>query len=202
LKLNWPNQIFASIQNHFGGIQDGPFAIPQTMEEFEGSMLKKFMGLVKSLMQDTIYELTRTSYHDFVAYIKQKVPVQVTVEAIDQIKNQYNQEKEIEPIFVVDILKSLQSNEFIYSSNPQYYATVIMQIFDKAVTDIQKFQNLESKVANELIKASERHEKFLKTPQIPLSDPAEEDATQLHQKILNQENKWLWDLREELSATI
>ncbi len=53
-------------------------------------------------------------------------------------------------------------------------------------------------MANEIIKAPERQEKFLRVPQIPLSDPAEEEASQLFQKILNQENKWLWDLRVEL----
>ena len=100
---------------------------------------------------------------------------------------------------MVDILKSLQNNEFIYSSNPQFYATVVMQIFDKAISDIQKFQNLESKVANELVKAPERQEKFLRVPQIPLSDPTEEESHQLFQKIKNQENKWLWDLRQELN---
>ena len=88
----------------------------------------------------------------------------MVIEGIDKVQNVFNQEKEEEPIFVVDILKSLQNNEFIYSSNPQFYATVIMQIFDKAIADIQKFQNLESKVANEIIKAPERQEKFLRVP--------------------------------------
>ena len=48
--------------------------IPNTMEEFQDSKLKKFMGMVKSLMQDTIYDLTRKSYFQFVDYIKCKVP--------------------------------------------------------------------------------------------------------------------------------
>lgn len=121
------------------------------------------------------------------------------IEGIDKVQNVYNHDRQEEPIFVVDILKSLQNNEFIYSSNPQFYSTVVMQIFDKAIADIQKFQNLESKVANELIKAPERQEKFLKVPQIPLSDPTEEESSQLSQKIKNQENKWLWDLRMELN---
>ena len=35
------------------------------------------MSMVKSLMQDTIYQLTRKSYEEFVYYIKSKVPIEV-----------------------------------------------------------------------------------------------------------------------------
>ena len=52
-----------------------------------------------------------------------------------------------------------------------------MQIFDKAIGDIQKFQNLESKLANEVIKAPERQEKLLKVPNIPINDPTEEETS-------------------------
>lgn len=110
------------------------------------------------------------------------------MQGVDTVINDFPQEDKHEPIFVVDILKSIQhnqQNEFIYSSQPSYYATVIMQVFDKAVTDIQKFPNLESKVINELIHSSERSEKFLKVPHIPLSDPTLEETSQLSQKILN-----------------
>lgn len=60
-------------------------------------------------MQDTIYQLTRKSYEELVTFIKSKVPVQTVIEGVDKVKNVYlhNNEKEQEPIFVVDILKSL-----------------------------------------------------------------------------------------------
>lgn len=80
--------------------------------------------MVKSLMQDTIFQLTKKSYEEFVNYIKTKVPVETTIQGCDKVTNVYlnPSNKPPEPIFVVDILKSLQSNEFIYSSNPQYYS--------------------------------------------------------------------------------
>ena len=124
------------------------------------------------MMQDSIYSLTKKSYFEFVEFIKSKVPTQVlilqktVIHGVDKVSNIFvDGSTQADPIFFIDILKSLQSNEFIYSSNPQYYATTIMQIFDKAATDIQKFPNLESKVINELIKNSDSTEKFLKVKQ-------------------------------------
>lgn len=172
LKLNFPNQIFASIQKHFGSITSGQFKICDRIEEFENSKLKKFLNVVKVMMQDSIYSLTKKSYFEFVEFIKSKVPTQVliliktVIHGVDKVTNIFvDGSTQADPIFFIDILKSLQSNEFIYSSNPQYYATTIMQIFDKAATDIQKFPNLESKVINELIKNSDSTEKFLKVKQ-------------------------------------
>jgi len=64
--------------------------------------------------------LTRKSYEEFVYYIKSRVPVETTIQGCEKVTNIYlnPNEKPPEPIFVVDILKSLQSNEFIYSSSP------------------------------------------------------------------------------------
>lgn len=53
-----------------------------------------------------------------------------------------------------------------------------------------------------MIKNSDRFEKFLKVPVIPKKDPEAEGSDNLYKKIQNQENAWLWKLREELKNCI
>ena len=53
-----------------------------------------------------------------------------------------------------------------------------------------------------MVKNSDRLEKYLKVPIIPKKDPEIEVNDNLSKKIQNQENSWLWKLREELKDCI
>jgi dynein heavy chain len=69
----------------------------------------------------------------------------------------------VKPLFVIDLVRSSNEEEFAYSTPPRNFANTIMLIFNKALDDLNKTQDIEHKLMLEMYKPL-RVEQFLRVP--------------------------------------
>lgn len=97
---------------------------------------------------------------------------------------------------MIDLVKTMNDEEFVYSVNPNNFVRMIINTFDKGLEEIAKIPDIEPKILQDLYK-SLKNETYIKTPMKPREKPLIPDPAARPRKYPD-ENKWIWDLIEEL----
>lgn len=69
----------------------------------------------------------------------------------------------MKPLFIIELVKALNDDEFSYSTFIKNFSNTILMIFNKGLEDLSKIPDLEPKLMSELFKGS-RSEMYYKVP--------------------------------------
>jgi len=136
LKGNWIEQMIKTIYTQFQDVGKGWFNMKETSKiTYDFGKLKRFLTLIRLMMQDTIQALVRSNYQKFKDLIFSRVPDQVEISSPNSIVNFFDADLEVPvedrphrpSIFLIDLLKSNVEESFIYSTrNTQSFITNIL----------------------------------------------------------------------------
>lgn len=85
LKQEWVQNLANIIKNRLGEIQKGWFCLKDLEKEsYEAGKLKRYLVLVRQVMQDSLRDCIRSNYTEYVNYIVDQLPKEI------DIKNCFN----------------------------------------------------------------------------------------------------------------
>ncbi|OMJ85153.1 hypothetical protein SteCoe_13621 [Stentor coeruleus] len=208
---SWKDHIQGIIQNSFQGVGKGWFNLHETAKEtYEFGKLKKYLTMVKIMMQDTLFTMTHRSLHKFVEMIGRYIPSIVKISTPKEVSNEFELTSEqllIDPehaknnppipLIAIDILKG--GKMFIYSTEPQQVIEKTKQVFEEGLNKIKDIPTMEEVVMEHLFK-KQGGKTPLKVPVIPVEQPIAPKEDEKKGGKLPDENTWVWDLRERIVA--
>ncbi len=130
------------------------------------------------MIQDSILNVSQKTFQNYDKYIRNYIPVQVIINGPDDVVNifvdgfqlssknpdSFYDPKAIKPLFTLELLKSINEDNFCYSSMIKNFTNTILMIFNKALEDLAKIPDLEPKLMKEIFKGT-RSEMYYKVPQ-------------------------------------
>jgi dynein heavy chain len=197
LKGLWINSMIGLVKKKFGSIGKGWFNMKETNKlTYEYGKLKRFLTVIRLNMQDSVFDLLKRSLRGFVEFFKSRIPMGVTIISENQIQNEYAEESVRQAVLSVDFIQVAGKEEFNYLFKPDKIKNDLLLLFEKAVEELKTIPDLEPKILEGLNKAK-KTETFILTPILPKKAPEVPDPTNVPRRYAD-ENKWVWDLREEL----
>lgn len=210
LYLNaWKDNIQNIIQTSFQNVGKGWFNLHETAKEtYEFGKLKKYLTMVKIMMQDSLFTLTHKSLHKFVDTLEKFIPNDVTVYSPKEVRNlfdlteeqlsidpEYARNNPPIPLIAIDILKG--GKMFLYSTDPNQVIEKTKQIFEEGLAKIKDIPTMEEVVMESLFK-KQGGKTPLKVPVIPVDQPIFPKEDEKKVGKLPDENTWVWNLREKV----
>ena len=110
LEFEWIKTIKETLEKSLNGVGKGSFNLNVASKEiYEYLKLKKYMTVVKSIMQDTLYTLVTRSMVNYVEFIEKFIPEEVVITDVNDVKNYYPlipiEEKQTELNSTYDLIK-------------------------------------------------------------------------------------------------
>ena len=215
MKGAWIQELIKIMKGNFAGVGKGWFNMKETSKiTYDFGKLKRFLTVVRLLMQDTVLSLVKKNYEKFCVFLKSFIPEQVTIEDPSNVLNEFilddarlselhrcgltNSKKF--PLFTLEMLKTQNDEEFIYSTPPSSFVRMAVSLLEKALDEISKVPDLEPKILADLYK-SQKNESYIKTPVKPKERPISPNVHERPRKYPD-ENKWLWDMIEDLRGKL
>jgi dynein heavy chain len=154
------------------------------------------------MMQDTLLALIRKSYYNYYDFIVSFIPKNVIVNSSSSVENVYDETKPFHkvPLFTIDLQRTLNEEDFVYSTVPANFVSTLLLIFDKTLEEVAKIADIEPKILSDLYK-SQKNETFIKAPMKPREKPVTPEGAE-RAKHVPDENKWIWDLYELLKEEL
>ncbi|CAD8156782.1 unnamed protein product [Paramecium pentaurelia] len=195
LRGSWIQDLLKIMKTYFSGVGKGWFNMKESNKiTYDFGKLKRFLTVVRLMMQDTVQSLVENNYKRFVNYLKQFIPDEVNVDDPSNIINKFKTVG-VKPIFTIDMIKTNDDKEFLYSTSPINFVNMIIQLFDKTLDEITKVPDLEPKLLTDLYK--QKTDSFIKTPVKPKERPQTPNPNERPKKYPD-ENKWIWLLIEHI----
>jgi dynein heavy chain, axonemal len=95
LETEWVMTIKDTLEKSLNGVGKGSFNLNVASKEiYEYLKLKKYMTVVKLLMQDTLYSLVNKSMMKFVKFFEKFIPEEVIIEDVNKVTNIFHKEEE------------------------------------------------------------------------------------------------------------
>ena len=207
LKEGWINELSQMIKTRFAGIGKGWFSIEGVkMMTHDQSKLKRFLTTVRLMMQDTMYTMLHRGLFEFRDYLKSFIPDKVAIHSLNHIDNDFDPSKTMQrfknnkhnALIKIDLIRVSGLSEFNYSIRPAKIVEEVLNLFAKSLEEMEKIPDLEPKILENLFKARKTATHIL-TPQLPKSPPIIPDPNEIPKRYPD-ENKWVWDLKEELKG--
>jgi len=214
LKETWVSKIRDIIKNNFQNCDNAWFNLNESSREiYQMGKLKKFMQVVRFMMENTLLYMTQDSVRKFTSIILDFVPEGVTVKDSYTVYNTFNAAfleqreggKPPPPLFNIDLMlydEELAGGAKVsrpgYSTSPRDIVKAILQIFDMGIKSLQEVTQVEQKLLGHLYKNSTKI--FLKAAQRPDVAPPQADPEDPRQ--LPDENQWLWDEYNRLQTAL
>lgn len=126
LRGSWIQELLKIMKSYFSGVGKGWFNMKETSKiTYDFGKLKRFLTVVRLMMQDTVHTLVETNYKRFVEFLKSYIPESVNVDDPSNIINNYKMVNVL-PIFAIDMVKTNDDKEFLYSTNPMNFVNMIL----------------------------------------------------------------------------
>lgn len=94
LKGAWIQELTKIMKLNFAAVGKGWFNMKETSKiTYDFGKLKRFLTVVRLMMQDTVLALIKRNYEKFVVFIQSFIPSQVDVENPSQVHNHYTNDK-------------------------------------------------------------------------------------------------------------
>ena len=202
LYLNaWKDNISSIISMSFQDMGKGWFNLLESLKEaYDLSKLKKYLTMVKVMMQDSLYTMTHRSLYKFVNALTLFIPDSVQINSPRAVLNAFANVDEDNPVppiplIAIDIVKG--GKMFMYSTEPEQVVEKTRLIFEEGLNRIKDIPIIEEVVMEHLFKKnSVKH--FLNVPHIPREKPVSPtDEEKLTGKLLD-DNWWVWELKESI----
>jgi dynein heavy chain, axonemal len=156
--------------------------------------------------------LVKRNYHKFAVFIESFLPASVSISDPSDVVNEFASDaffsakfKKHEmtfkpanrvPLFTLEMLKTQDDSEFLYSTPPIQFVKMAISLLEKALDEIAKVPDLEPKILSDLYK-SQKNESYIKTPLKPKERPLTPNPADRPRKYPD-ENKWLWEVIESM----
>ena len=207
LRGAWVEELKTIVLENFSSVNQGWFNINEiSKDSYTLGKLKRFLTSVRIEMQDVLRVLSRRSYTEFYETIVRYIPDSVEIQDTNNVKNKFSdsgsdpQQKSPTPLFIVDLIKG-PKNDFTYTvQRPKFYVEQILHIFERTLEELARIPDLEPRLMNERLGNAKR-DQFLRVPQKPREKPVEPPIWEKPKQLID-ENKWLWDLYENLKAVL
>ena len=180
LKGTWINQMVTVIKEQFKDVGKGWFNMKETSKiTYDFGKLKRFLTVVRLMMQDTLLSLVRNNFDKYATLIRSFIPQKVEIFGTDSVRNFYSDgsvsdslqilfsKNKKTPLFQIDLMKHSTDDIFIYSTNPQNFVGVILGALKKTLDELSKVPDLEPKILADLYK-SQKLETYIKSPIMPI----------------------------------
>lgn len=201
LKGQWIGAMIGLVRSKFGSIGKGWFNMKETNKlTYEYGKLKRFLTVIRLNMQDSVFDLLKRSLKGFVRFFKLRIPARVCVKSENEIENEYVEGSIRQPVLSIDFIQVAGKEEFNFLFKPDKIKNDLLNLFEKAVDELKTIPDLEPKILEGLNKAK-KTETFILTPILPKKEPEVPDPRNVPKRYAD-ENKWVWDLRQELSADL
>lgn len=92
---------------------------------YDFGKLKRFLTVVRLMMQDAVQTLVENNYNRFVEYLKSFIPDEVNVDDPSNIINKFKA-IQMRPIFTLDMIKTNDDRDFLYSTAPMNFVNMII----------------------------------------------------------------------------
>ena len=90
----WVNNIAKIIKNQFSEVGKGWFSIWEPNKTtYDFGKLKKFLIMVRQMMQDVLYDMVKRNYYAFYDFLVASIPTSVEVKSPQQVENTYRSVK-------------------------------------------------------------------------------------------------------------
>jgi dynein heavy chain len=66
-------------------------------------------------------------------------------------------------LFTIDLKKNNDETDFVYSTNPKNFITLLLEIYEKTIEEGNKIPDIEPSILSDLFK-SNKNETFIKSP--------------------------------------
>lgn len=199
LKGNWIPELIAIIKGRFSDVGKGWFNMRETSKTtYDFGKLKKFLTMVRLMMEDTLLSILKPNYYLFVEYVERYVPVEVNIASSAQVANLYRGPV-LPPLFQIELVKTLDS-EIVYNTKDSSFVHIMQGIFERTLEEFSKIPDIEPSILAELYK-SHKIETYIKSPIKSKERPKLPDPQERPLK-LPDENLWLWDLYDRLTASM
>lgn len=167
---------------------------------YDFGKLKRFLTVVRLMMQDTLLSLMKKCQQGYVDYIKSFIPREVKINSTSDIVNIYDDGKVKQMyLFTIDLNRTQDETDFVYSTNPKNFIGTLLAIYEKSIEEGNKIPDIEPNILSDLFK-SNKNEAFIKSPIKSKEKPKPVDPNQKGQ--IPDENKWVWDLYSELEEAV
>ena len=95
LKGAWIEDLIKVIKNNFSMVGKGWFNMQETSKiTYDFGKLKRFLTVVRLMMQDTVLSVVRRCFYEFKAFIEESIPKRVVVRNACEAENYYLTEDE------------------------------------------------------------------------------------------------------------
>jgi len=95
LETEWVTTIKDTLEKSLNGVGKGSFNLNVASKEiYEYLKLKKYMTVVKLLMQDTLYSLVNKSMTSYVEFFEKFIPKEVVIDDVNKVNNIYKHAEE------------------------------------------------------------------------------------------------------------
>ena len=163
LKDNWKTNLKNAIRGTLKDVGKGWFNLNEKSREvYEISKLKKFMVMVKFMMQDTLRSLALDSLQAFANLIAGSAPVHVSISSPGDVDVVFGSSiippgssglvTHKYPLFTVDLV--VRDGILVYSTKPSAFEEVPILVFERAIGLLQDLPQLEPEVLQELFWAT------------------------------------------------
>lgn len=123
LKGSWVNELIKIIKVQFQNVGKGWFNMKETSKvTYDFGKLKRFLTVVRLVMQDTLLSLVQKSYYSFYNFITSFIPQKTVIHNSNRVTNEFAVYKK--PLFTIELFKTLNEDAFVYNTNPQQVTVV------------------------------------------------------------------------------
>ena len=92
LKGTWVNSLITIIKNEFEGVGKGWFNMKETSKiTYDFGKLKRFLTVVRLMMQDTLLTLVKRCYYGYYDFIRSFIPKTVVINSSSDVKNIFDE---------------------------------------------------------------------------------------------------------------
>eukprot|EP01116_Phalansterium_solitarium_P017128 TRINITY_DN413_c0_g1_i5.p1 TRINITY_DN413_c0_g1~~TRINITY_DN413_c0_g1_i5.p1 ORF type:complete len:4163 (-),score=2181.62 TRINITY_DN413_c0_g1_i5:539-13027(-) len=119
------------------------------MELYQVSKLKKFMNVVKFMMEDSMRFMVQDSLEAYARYIEVSASSQVTVLGPADVKVQKTLDQKRFPLFMIDL--SVVDSQVAYMTPPKAFEEKLIALYVQALSGLQNIPTLEREIMENLI---------------------------------------------------
>ncbi|KAJ3159379.1 Dynein heavy chain 1, axonemal [Geranomyces michiganensis] len=160
LRDNWVATNKTALKNGFKDVGKGWYNMRETnLEVYNISKLKRLMITVKFIMQDSLRFLVLNSLGDYIRLISSISNQKVTIAGTNDIKitegrgsSKVSDVGPRRPLFSVDLM--FKNGSLYYNLDFDHFQSVLMSIFDKALTTVEGLPELEPLVLDQMFWAA------------------------------------------------
>ncbi|PRP75973.1 hypothetical protein PROFUN_01689 [Planoprotostelium fungivorum] len=156
------------------------------MELYEVSKLKKFMNVVKFMMEDSIRFMVEDSLFNYARFIQVSASSIINVVSSNQVQITRTLDKKKFPLFMIDL--GVHDNKIVYNTQIATIGEKLTALYHSALSMLHNIPTLEREIMESLI--------WTHTPSLASVHPQEENVLKIQERIMKAVQDSILPLQE------